>query len=180
MLKWIVTGVIGFLVVATLGWFGLSYVNYNNQEIELRNLAEAQQENNKTVYDKVWKVIKQKAGVTDKYATDFKEAYGGLMTARYGEGGEKNPMWSWVKEHNPQLDVSVYKDLSRSIEALRNEFQQVQKRLIDIKREHDNLRQKIPSSWFVGGRTELELDIVTSSKTKKVFHAGEENDVDLF
>jgi Tfp pilus assembly protein PilO len=178
MVKWIVLSVVVFIILVTGGWFGMSYVSFNNQEIELRNLAKAQQENNKTVYDKVWKVIKQKAGVTDKYANDFKEAYGGLMTARYGDG--KNPMWSWVKEHNPNLDVSMYKDLSRSIEALRNEFQQVQKRLIDIKREHDNLRQKIPSSWFVGGREELVLDIVTSKQTKQVFKTGEENDVDLF
>jgi hypothetical protein len=178
MVKWIVLGVVAFLILVVGGWFGLSYVGFNNTEIELRTQAEAQQENNTIVYDKVWKVLKQKAGVTDKYAKDFKEAYGGLMTARYGDG--KNPMWSWVKEQNPNLDVSMYKDLSRSIEALRNEFQQVQKRLIDIKREHENLRKKIPSCWFVGGRPELELDIVTSGKTKEVFKTGEENDVELF
>jgi hypothetical protein len=178
MIKWISVAVILFILLIVGGWFGISYVSYNNQEIEIRNLAEAQQENNKTVYDKVWKIIKQKAGVTDKYATDFKEAYGGLMTARYGDG--KNPMWSWVKEHNPNLDASMYKDLSASIEALRNEFQQVQKRLIDIKREHENLRKKIPSCWFVGKRPELELDIVTSANTKEVFQTGEENDVEIF
>ena len=178
MVKMIVAFVV-LLVLGSVGaWIGMSYVGYSNTDIELRNLAKAAQKDNENVYDKVWKVIQQKAGITDKYSKDFKEAYGGIMIARYGEG--KNPMWSWVKEHNPELNVALYEDLSRSIEALRNEFQRVQTRLIDVKMQHDNLRQKIPSCWFIGKRPELIIQIVTSEKSKEAFSTGEENDIKLF
>lgn len=36
--------------------FGM-YVNYNNREVNLRNLAEAQRGNIENVYDKMWKIL---------------------------------------------------------------------------------------------------------------------------
>ena len=53
-------------------------IGYKNQEIELRNQAVAQQKSNKVIYDKVWKVIQQKAQIADKYEGAFKEIYTGF------------------------------------------------------------------------------------------------------
>ena len=33
------------------------YVNFNNREVNLRNLAEAQRGNIENVYDKMWKIL---------------------------------------------------------------------------------------------------------------------------
>jgi len=165
-------------VVVVLGAIPLfMLVNYNNTEVDLRNQCKAQQKANEAVYDEVWKVLSQRAGVLDKYAQDFKEVYVNLMNARY-EG--KDPMMNWIHEHNPNLDPALYKDLSIEISAQRAKFTTVQKRLIDIKREHDNLRQKIPSCFFVGGRPELDIKVVTSSKTEKTFASQKEDDIELF
>ena len=89
-------------------------------------------------------------------------------------------MMSWITEHNPEFDTSLYKDLMRSIEAERTKFAREQKVLIGIKEQHDNMRTRLPSSVFVGGRPEIEIQLVTSGKTKEAFATGEENDIDLF
>ena len=154
--------------------------SYKNSEIDLRNQAKAQQEANKVIFDKVWKVIQQKAQITDKYASDFKSIYGNIMHERYQGDSKQAPLFKWIQEHNPTFSVELYKDLSDAVEANRAEFARVQNRLIDIKREHDNLRQKFPGSIFVGSKPELEIQIVTSDKTTQVFQTGKENEVDLF
>lgn len=170
--------------VSVIGIFALSIVmmgiGYSNSEIELRNQAKAQQEANQAIYDEVWKVIKQHAQVTDKYAGDFKEIYTGLMSGRYDADSKSNPMFKWISEHNPSLSDQMYISLADTIKGQRAKFTRVQTRLIDIKREHDNLRLRFPSKLFVGGREPLEIQIVTSSKTKETFSTGEENDVEVF
>jgi hypothetical protein len=103
------------------------------------------------------------------------------MEDRYqGEKNGPGPTFKWIQEHNPNFTPEMYKDLSVAIEAYRGKFSRVQQRLIDIKREHDDLRMKIPSKWFVGNKPELEINIVTSTKTKSTFGSGIEDDVDLF
>lgn len=176
-MKWIMPLVV-ILVIAILGGTILfMYTGYNNTEIELRNQAKAQQQANTVVFDKMKKVVFQQAQVASKYADDFKEVYKSLMTARY-EG--KDPLMNWISEHNPNLDASLYKTIQTSIAGLRAEFATVQNRLIDIKREHNNLLQRIPSNWFVGGRDTLDIQIVTSTETKKIFESGVEDNTDLF
>jgi hypothetical protein len=55
-----------------------------------------------------------------------------------------------------------------------------QKELIDYKREHDDLRMKFPSRIFLKNVQEIKIIIITSSKTKKTFESGEDNDVGVF
>ena len=173
----IVAVVVVAIVALTITFMG---IGYRNHEVELRNQAEAQEDANQVIYDKTWKVVKQKAQIADKYETAFKDIYSGLMSARYSADGENNPAFKWIHEQNPTLSTELYKELGDSISGLRAEFAMVQNRLIDIKREHDNLRQRFPSSVFVGSRPELEINIVTSTKTEKTFAEGKEDDVDLF
>ncbi|PJE76932.1 hypothetical protein COV05_01935 [Candidatus Uhrbacteria bacterium CG10_big_fil_rev_8_21_14_0_10_48_16] len=175
--KGLLVGLLSLAVIAmmTIGM----YVNYTNAEVRTRNLAEAQQENLEVVFDATWKIIQQKAGVSSQYAKDFKEIYPELMEGRYGNdrGGA---LMSWITEHNPEFDTALYQDLMRSIEAERTKFAREQKKLIDIKAQHDNLRETLPSSIFVGGRPEIKIQLVTSAKTDEAFSSGQENDVDLF
>jgi hypothetical protein len=175
-----VTGIVVGAVVAVIVLMGVSMgISTSNKEIGLVVKADAVQKSNEARYDEVWKTIKQVAGVTDKYSKDFKEVYLGMMEGRYG--GEKgSPMLKFVTESNPTLDPAMYTKLTDTIIAQRAGWTRDQKKLIDIKREHDALRQLFPSKLFVGGRPELEIVVVTSSKTKAVFASGEDNDIDLF
>jgi hypothetical protein len=126
----------------------------------------------------MWKILKTQAGVAEKYSKDFKEIYPSLIEGRYSNGGGQ--MMQWVQEHNPEFDTSLYNKLMNSIEAQREGYFVQQKKLIDIKRTHDNLLMTAPSSWFVGNRAVLEINIIKSAKTKAVYETGEENDIELF
>lgn len=174
----------GIVTVVALLFVGIGMatwgVGVSNTEIELREQAVAQEKDNQNIYDKTWKIISQKAQIADKYAKEFKDIYANLMNERY-EGDEKsNPTFKWIHEQNPKFSTEMYKDLGDSISSCRAEFARVQSRLIDIKREHDVLRKRFPSKLIVGGREELIVTIVTSSKTDEVFKTGKDDDVELF
>ena len=174
---------LGAIVAIALVFFIAIYVvmniSYSNKEIRLKNLVTAQVETRDANYDKTWKVISQQVQLTEKYADDFKEVYKGMLQGRYGENGSQ-AMWQWIKEQNPQLDASMYRNVQNTIEAQREQFFVEQKKLISMDREHKNLRETFPGSWFVGDRPGVEFNIITSAKTKQVAETGEENDVDLF
>lgn len=164
--------VVGLIVI-------FMFIGYNNSEVSLRNQAAAQQKNLEVVFDKTWKVISQQAQVADEAKEAFKEIYPELMEGRYGNA-RGGALMSFIQEHNPQFDISLYKQVSASIESLRAEFAREQKKLLDIKREHDDLRQKFPSSLVVGSRPEIEVVIVTSSRTEEAFTSGKEDDTSVF
>ena len=172
----IVTGlIVGFFALITT----IMWISASNSEITLRNKIEAQEKTCETFYDKLWKIISQKAQVAEQYKEAFKEIYPELIAGRYG--GEKGgTLMKWIQESNPAFDVSLYKDLSASIEAERTGFFMEQKKLIDLDREHKVLRQTFPSSIFIGSRPDVEFTIITSDKTEQVYKAGKENDVELF
>lgn len=174
----------GFIVAIVLmaifgGIVGLMYISSNNNEISLRNQATAQQKNLEVVFDRTWKVIQQEAQVADQYKEAFKEIYPALMEGRYGNA-RGGALLSMITESNPNFDVKLYDRLSSAIEAQRTDFAREQKRLLDIKREHDDVRLKFPGSFFVGSRPEIVVVIVTSSKTDDAFRTGKEDDVTLF
>lgn len=174
--KAVYAGLALVLLVLIGGYFIMS-ISYSNTEIRLRNQISAQQDANAVIYDKVWKVIAQKAQVTEKAKDAFKEMYVPLMEGRYASGGS---FMKWIKEHNPQFDFSLFKDLMNSIEALRGEFANVQIRLRDLKREHDNLIGTWPGSWLLSDRQPVKIQLVTSGQTKKIFDTGEENEINVF
>lgn len=165
-------------VILVISYIGMKF-SYQNKEIELRNQAKAQQESNKVIYDKVWKTIAQIAQVADKYENAFKEIYVKVMDARYGKEGDQL-LFKFVQEQNPNFSTELYSQITDAIRANRAEFANVQKRLIDIKREHDNIRMTFPGSWWNGDKPEIVLQIVTSTKTEKAFSTGKEDDINVF
>ena len=175
-LKAIVASVIGVVMIGLIVF--LMDISYDNREQRLRTDVLDQERKIEANYDKMWKTISQQAQVLDKYADDFKEIYKGMMTGRYGDGGSK-AMWQWLKEHNPEIDASIYKKIMTTVEATRTSFEREQRRLSEMAASHMKLYVTKPAKWFVNGEP-VEIQIVSSKKTKKVMETGEENDVDLF
>lgn len=161
------------IIVAIIG------ISASNKEIKLRSQITAQKEVCEAFYDKLWKVIAQKAQVAEQYKEAFSEIYPQLIEGRYGneQGGA---LMKWIQESNPNFDISLYKDLMNSIEAERAGFFMEQKMLTDLNNEHRIIRQTFPSSIFIGGRADIEIVIVSSDATKKVMETGLENDIDIF
>jgi len=165
-----------FLIMA-----GVWAVGLNNDEIKLRNRGLAQQETCAAYFDKMWKILQQKAGVTDQYKEGFKEIYTALIEGRYSDEGKgQETFMKWIVESNPTFDVSLYKDLMASIEGERNGFFMEQQKLIDIDRQHKDMRMTFPNKMIIGSRSDLEIKVIKSLKTEEVYKTGQENDVDLF
>ena len=158
---------------------GCMWMSYSNGEVRLRNQVAAQQKANETSFDTCWKVISQTAQIADQYKDSFKDIYSSLMEGRYGNA-RGGALMSWIKESNPEFSDKLYLKVAAAVEGQRTVFKRDQQKLIDLKREHDNLLMTMPSSWFVGSRPPVEIQIVTSTKTDVTFTTGKEDDVDLF
>jgi hypothetical protein len=166
------------IVVVLVAVVGLMWIVTSNSEIRLRTQCTAQQKVCEAVFDNTWKIISQKCQIADKYKEGFKEIYPALMEGRYGNA-RGGALMSFITESNPAFDSSIYQNVSTAIEIQRSVFTREQQKLIDVKREHDNIRLTFPSSVFVGSRPELEIKVVTSGKTKEVFTSCEENYIKL-
>lgn len=171
---------LGLMFVTFLFIAGCPFVTYGNQEASLRTGVEASQKANQVVYDRVWKTIKQQSGVTDKYQESFRSIYKDIMDARNPDGQGK--LVKFVTEANPNFDSSIFKTLMTSIESNRRDFEREQKTLIDLNREHSIMFRQFPSNLYLSilGRKEIEIQLVTSTKTEEAFKSGKDDDVDMF
>lgn len=154
------------------------YFHYNNREIALRKEAEAQQGKIESVYDTMWKTLKQEAGVTDQYRKTFEEIYPKLIAGRYSqEGGE---LMKFIQESNPDFDTRLYDKLMQSIEAQRAYFASSQQRMLDIIRERETLLEQMPSCWFISNKSKIEYEVISSTASKDTMVSRREDDVELF
>lgn len=181
--KWIVLIVVAALVGCGLvGVIGTASYVYGIREkaIDIETNFEAQVSVNKSMHDKMWKIISQKAQIKDSYAEDFGKNFSAIMEGRYGNPDNRsNSMMLWIQEKNPDFSIDLYKDLSQAVEAQRTEFHGVQARMIDLKREHDRLLKGTISQFAMFGKTELKLQLVTSGRTENAFNTGKDDDVEL-
>jgi hypothetical protein len=167
----IILGVVLLLLV-------VMYFHYNNREIALRKEAEAQQGKIESVYDTMWKTLKQEAGVTDQYRKTFEEIYPKLIAGRYSqEGGE---LMKFIQESNPEFDTRLYDKLMQSIEAQRAYFASSQQRMLDIIRERETLLEQMPSCWFISNKSKIEYEVISSTASKDTMVSRREDDVELF
>ncbi len=168
---------IGALVVLVLIVVGM-YIKYNNEEVSLRKEAEAQKGKVETVHDTMWKVIKQKAGVTEEYRETFEKIFPEIIAGRYAN--DNGTSMKWIQESNPEFDTSLYKDLMQAIEVQRMYFNQAQTRMLDIIRQRETLLEMIPAKFFISNKSKIDYTIVSSTQTKTVIQTGIDDDVDLF
>ena len=168
---------IGVLVVLALIVVGM-YIKYNSEEVSLRKEAEAQKGKVETVHDTMWKVIKQKAGVTEEYRDTFEKVFPEIISGRYSQGDGST--MKWIQESNPEFDTSLYKDLMQAIEVQRMYFNQAQTRMLDIIRQRETLIELIPAKFFISNKSKIDYTITSSTSTKTVVQTGIDDDVDLF
>jgi phage regulator Rha-like protein len=154
------------------------YFHYNNREIALRKEAEAQQGKIESVYDTMWKTLKQEAGVTDQYRKTFEEIYPKLIAGRYSQDGGE--LMKFIQESNPEFDTRLYDKLMQSIEAQRAYFASSQQRMLDIIRERETLLEQMPSCWFISNKSKIEYEVISSTASKDTMVSRREDDVELF
>jgi hypothetical protein len=172
----ILLAVLGCVLVVVIV-VGIICVNISNTEVRLRNTIGAKQEDNKSEFDNMFKKIAQTTQVAKFDRDSLMKIFVEHAGARKIEGG--NQLMTWVKESVPNVDSSLLKNLMNIIISSRDGWTMRQKEILDLKREHDNIRETWPGSWVVGGRPEIEVKIVTSSKTEKSFETGKDEETDV-
>lgn len=168
--------IIAVLALVIIIYFAL-YFTYNNREINLRKEAEAQLQKIESTHDKMWKVIKQKAEVSDKYRETFERVYPEIISGRYNNN---SATMSWIQEANPNFDSSLYNDLMQAIEVQRTHFHNAQTRMLDVIRERDSLLESYPSRWFVSNKSKIEYEVISSTHTKTIMETHLDDDVKVF
>ncbi len=153
------------------------FFTYNNRETALRKEAEAQKGKIETVHDTMWKVIREKAQVSEKYRETFEKIYPELISGRYQDS---DSAFKWIQEANPDFDTSLMKDLMQSIEVQRMQFQSAQARMLDVIRERDTLIESYPSRWFITRKEPIAYKVISSETTHKAIESAEEDMIDLF
>ena len=164
------------LAVVILGM----YMTYNNKAVALRKEAEAQRGKIESVHDKMWKVIKQKAEVSEEYRKEFDKVYPEIIAGRYS--GDNGTSMKWIQEANPEFDTSLYRDLMQAIEIQRSHFNTAQERMLDVIREHETLCMSMPASWFISAanKQKIEYEVVSSTRSKTVMETGLDDEVSVF
>ena len=125
----------------------------------------------------MWKVIKQKAEVSDKYRETFERVYPEIIAGRYSDGSSA---MKWIQEANPNFDTSLYNDLMQAIEIQRTHLHNAQTRMLDVIRERASLIESYPSRWFITNKSEIEYEVISSTKTHNVVETRIDDDVDVF
>lgn len=153
-------------------------IRYSNREVKLVNQFNMEMKNREATFDNMFKDISQIAQVAEKYKESFKDIYVHITSERYDK--DDGVVMKWVQEKNPQFDTKLYDRLANTIEVRRQEFLLVQRKLMDIENQHNNLLDVFPSSLFLSGRERLNYQVVSSTHTKNVMETGIEDDIDVF
>lgn len=165
-------------VIALMGIIVLVlYVSASNRENALRNQFNAQQRNLHNQLDLMSKKISQTAQVSQAEVAALKDIIVGNAQARGKNGGS---LATLVHEAVPNVDIKTLQNLQNLIAGARDSYATQQTALLDIKREHDNVRTMMPSSLFVGGRPELMAVIVTSTAVEQAFDTCKDDNTSVF
>lgn len=162
------------LIFATIG----SYNDY----IGLENKAKGIQTDNQNVMDNTRKMIREAASVSDKEVASLEKIITGFAKARTsgsGSTGDVNGInIGMIKEACPSItEIKTLQNLQNILVAGRKDWQHAQTRLIDTKRQADNMLGRFPSGAILKslGKEEIKIVIVTSAETNENFKTGEDN-----
>lgn len=167
---------VGLLVLLFL----VGKITYSNSEIRLRNQISATQRNLLNELDKTMKNISSSAQITEYQMSSIKDIIIGNAQARNtGAGGS---LMTMLTESVPNIAPTspVFINMMNLVTGARETFATKQTRILSMKAEHDNLRMLWPSSMFVGGRPEIIVRIVTSTKAENALATGKDDDDVLF
>jgi hypothetical protein len=182
--------VIGLLVALAFGAIVTvsliaGYIGFGNDANRQENGIVASYTNNKNVYDNGWKTVVEKAQVPGEYTDKLKEIYTDTMKGRYGADGSK-ALLQFIKEQNPTIDASVYKEIQQSVEVFHTQFAQAQTELVSRKQEYQNLYTATTSGRLynmIAHYPHIDMtkyDIVTSAKTETDFDTKQAPTLDIF
>ena len=168
---------IGIGAIVLLGLFIFaSYVsNYNLGARSEAGLVAAR-DNSQNILTQYEQKVLEASQVPAMQRDDLKDIFKTAMTARYGEDGSK-AVFQFLKEHNPTLDQTTYRQIQQIIEAGRNDFKVSQTYMIDRRKEYQTSLNSFWSGlWLrVAGYPKVDLNLfnpIVTDRTNDVFETG--------
>ena len=160
-----------------------SYIKNFNYGNRVERQIEATHTDNRNVLAQYSTRIVEMAQVPEMCKQDVMDIYEGALTGRYGENGSQ-AMFQFLQEQNPQIDASLYTNVQQSMEAGRNQFQNSQSRLIDLKRGYETKLGSFYSGFWlnVAGYPRIDLaqfNIVVNDHSNEAFETGIDNGIEL-
>jgi len=183
----IAVGLVVVLAVLVFGSLGIGYVGFSNDANRFEADIPAQYVQMQNVYDNGWKEVMETSQVPENYTEDMKNVWQASLTGRYGANGSQAVL-QFIKESNPNMDASLYKQVQEKIEEFHSTFSTSQTRIISLKQSYNQYLTATTSGRFynmVGHYPHLRVGIpygsvddfaiLTSGKTTQDFknHSAE-------
>lgn len=176
------TGLIITLVVLIVGFsLVMTLMSWQNVEVKQRNLIVAKQKDNTSEFDSMKKKIASVASIPEAQFDSLKELFTSHAEARTAGGSRDGSLMKWVQESIPNVDKSteIYTQVMNIVVGSRDAWTQRQKEILDMSRVHNDILDVGFRGLFLTqilNRERIDVVIVTSANTKKVFELGEDND----
>ena len=177
--------VIGILlpIIILVALSVLVYVNTANYGNEQENLIKATYIENQNILAQYGQKVIEAAEVPDMMRDDTIKVAQAAIGGRYGQGGSK-AVFQMLKEQNPQLDPSLYKQIQQIVESGRNDFEEGQKKLIDIELQYNTALGTVVKGSILKYAGYPKIDLtkyqpVTTDRAKDSFKSGVEKPIQI-
>lgn len=162
------------LFAVVLGSYASAKTYGANTEASLR----AAQKDSLNVFAQAGQKIREVAQVPKMYADDVARVTREAIENRYGEDGSK-AAFQWLQEQNPQLDSSIYAEVNQVIQSGRRDFENAQRRQIDVQRQYEAALGSTWRGWWLkrAGYPKEDLSkfaIVSTAEADEVFRTKQE------
>lgn len=163
-----------FVIVAGIAVSSYIYAyNYGNRT-EAQLIAEYDRAQN--VLSRTATTVMDVSKVNERYADDLREVIQLSMSGRYGDDGS-NATMQWLQEHNISLDSQMYQEINRVVRSGREDFQNAQNRVIDVRRSYTTQLGTLWTGFWMSlaGYPKINLgdyEIILDQTTVERFESG--------
>lgn len=172
-------GIVLIIIAAICVWLGSTYVSYANYGNRAEVGLKQKHKNIEQVMSNGLQKIAGKVQVTEMYSNDFTAAYLKAITAREGADGSRAAV-KVLREANPHLSETMYRDISLEISATRNEVQSLNSAFLTQKAAYEEATGTVwGGMWLrLAGYPRNDLDFVykipTLASVQKSMQTGVE------
>jgi hypothetical protein len=176
--------IIAVIIFATVALISIpSFISAKNFGVRTENALRAKVENNENIYAQGTQKVMEIAQVPAMYTDDLKKVVTAAIQGRYGDKGSQ-ATFQWIQEQNPTVDPSMYKKIQQVIEAFRNEFQQAQTEMLQMRNNYENALGYVwQGMWLsLAGYPKIDLaqfKIVTTDKARQTFETKRDTGIQL-